>query len=365
MGDESNSDIDPYLNDSMDSYGFPTNFDLYPKDESDSSLVQGVKFGNIDYVKWILDGLPDSGPERVSTLNGARKWTEVQKKWGYDNDWTWFGDTALIAAARLGNLEMVRLLLLAKADPFLESCPSGDKYETALKAAETVKKYVEQQVDELDRGSLCVYGSDVHTDAGKHVESLLTKLYTYEKIIDLLKLVEGFWDKSPYSSASHSKKRSKAFSDSPNQPKDTEGLIRSIEDFDFIHQDICKEKLTDLSRKFSAIQEQKRAELVPQYQSAVKFPSYAQGGKTGQVPKKKHVEVPKSKAPSGPRCRGDNCSNSPAQNCPQNSCRMCCTATGECSRHWKNYKRPATGPRPSAKRNKCYANFLNTLFTNV
>ena len=57
-------------------------------------------------------------------MNAARKWTEVQEKMGgYDKSWEWFGDTALIAAARACHVEVVNYLLMEGADPTLPKKP--------------------------------------------------------------------------------------------------------------------------------------------------------------------------------------------------------------------------------------------------
>ena len=83
----------------------------YKRDEEDSDLVQVARSGSLVQLEELLAKLPAKegsrvqGPgfgSRAAVLNHARRWTEVEEKWGYDKSWEWFGDTALIAAARQG-----------------------------------------------------------------------------------------------------------------------------------------------------------------------------------------------------------------------------------------------------------------------
>jgi len=310
FSDESGSASDSDEEDTCNYYH--TEYGMYPRDESDSYLVQAVKSGNLHEVKSLLDDFPPSSPEQVLRVNEARKWTEVQEKMGYDKSWTWFGDTALIAAARLGNLEMIRILLLAGADPTLESCPIDDEYENPLKAANTRKEKYEQELKKIEDGSLSLNGSDLEMDAGKRVESLLNCVSKLTKVVDLLKIVEGFWIKTSYSSAHFTKDRIKAFSSNPNQPKDVEALRKTLENFDFGKQEICMGKLATLTEKFSAIQEKKKVSRVPKYRI---------------IPQHPIIEAPLNNN----ACQGIICYSLPAKNCCHSSCSECCP--GKCPRH--------------------------------
>merc|ERR1712129_656341 len=103
-------------------------------------------------------------------------WTEVQEKHGYDKSWEWHGDTALIAAARAGHVEVVKYLLHEGADPTLKSCPTDDEYETAEKAAETRLKQLERTIENIKNGTHSVCERDVKKDATLFVEEMLDKL---------------------------------------------------------------------------------------------------------------------------------------------------------------------------------------------
>ena len=117
----------------MDGYYF-TQHDMYKKDESDSAFVRAAGRGDLISVREEIEEakkLPRSvnvdisvvgsnkkkSPKKKSpktyesVLNGARIWKEVQEKYGYDKEWDWHGDTALIAAARAGHDQVVRIYL--------------------------------------------------------------------------------------------------------------------------------------------------------------------------------------------------------------------------------------------------------------
>jgi len=179
-GEESNSDYE---------YDWDCDF-LDDADEQDSAFVEAANRGNLEGMKKILQPYDEPDEEESSNLflsmkenkmkmlNGARKWTEVQEKCGYDKSWTWFGDTALIAAARNGHFNVVKFLLLEGADPTLVSCPTDDQYENAVQAAEKSKRLG-------------------HSNAIK-TQNLLNEAMKY-------------WVKARYAGASHSKDREKAY----------------------------------------------------------------------------------------------------------------------------------------------------------
>ena len=51
------------------------------------------------------------------------------EKWGYDKEWTWDDDTALVAAAREGHAHVVAELLVRGANLHHRSCPEDDLHE--------------------------------------------------------------------------------------------------------------------------------------------------------------------------------------------------------------------------------------------
>eukprot|EP00091_Calanus_sinicus_P025187 TRINITY_DN9463_c1_g1_i1.p1 TRINITY_DN9463_c1_g1~~TRINITY_DN9463_c1_g1_i1.p1 ORF type:complete len:191 (-),score=73.52 TRINITY_DN9463_c1_g1_i1:401-949(-) len=158
---EASEDSD-YLDDdySNDDFGYLGNDGYYAPDEKDSMLVTAARAGNLETVKQIVEGC--QADQKAGTLNAARKWTEVQEKMGgYDKSWEWFGDTALIAAARAGHVEVVKYLLVEGADPTLSSCPSDDEYETAEKAAENREKQLEKTIQSIKSRNHYVYQHDV------------------------------------------------------------------------------------------------------------------------------------------------------------------------------------------------------------
>eukprot|EP00928_Gymnodinium_smaydae_P100176 TRINITY_DN9767_c0_g2_i1.p1 TRINITY_DN9767_c0_g2~~TRINITY_DN9767_c0_g2_i1.p1 ORF type:complete len:875 (+),score=95.82 TRINITY_DN9767_c0_g2_i1:185-2626(+) len=149
-----------------------------------AALVAYAKAGNLEAVRNEL--AKHSGDTKMITavVNTAKTWTESEEKYGgYTKSWTWYGDTALIAAARLGHDTIVQELLhTGVCDPSLESCPSCDAYETALQAATRT-------------GRGCYYRDKSETPG-------------LERCKQLLLVAEECWPKAPYSSA-HAGRRHK------------------------------------------------------------------------------------------------------------------------------------------------------------
>merc|ERR1712002_621418 len=121
---------------------------------------------------------------------------------GYDKEWEWFGDTALIAASRNGHFNIVKALLLAGADPTLSSCPTDDVYETAEQAAEKQK--------------------------------MKGKANAYTNILAILKVALGFWSKAKYASHNFNEERKKAFKKKPNQPSDKEAMNKALAEYEVV-----------------------------------------------------------------------------------------------------------------------------------
>ena len=69
-----------------------------------------------------------------SQINERRMRKEISERDGYDKEWPWRDDTALITAARSGHTMAVKLLLERKADPLLESCPVNNLHVNAATA---------------------------------------------------------------------------------------------------------------------------------------------------------------------------------------------------------------------------------------
>jgi len=69
-------------------------------------------------------------------LNYCAKYHEVDYKMaGYTKEWDWFKYTPVVAAAKNGHIECVRVLLLNGACPVLQCCEIDDVCEDALQAA--------------------------------------------------------------------------------------------------------------------------------------------------------------------------------------------------------------------------------------
>lgn len=295
----------------FDDYFF-SDHDVYKKDETDSKLVSVAKSGSLEELKTELSKLPKERSARTTVLNHAARWTEVQGKYGYDKSWEWFGDTALIAAARRGEVLMVKALLAVGADPTLESCPCDDLYEDATKAAEASFKRNESALETLTAGS------------ESKVRSLLMKQSSLSKTLSLLCLATNQWTKASYSRSHYSEDRRKAFLTNPNEPRDLTKLMADIETFDTTVK-IDEEKLHNLVKKFEGKSAQGGVEQVMYSWDRVKpKPQGLYRAQTGLVTQT---------AGYSRQCVRDSCIRISALDCTQAKCGVCCN--GPCNRHGK------------------------------
>ena len=162
-----------YASDDDDSFDLGE-YEKYKEEEPDSELVQSAAVGNMANVRLLVEKTSGNVIERALLVNAAGHWTEVEEKWGYDKTWQWYGDTALIAAARSGKAEVVRYLLAeGLADPTLDTCVSEDNYESATKA--------------------CEVGKLRHS----------WRSAQYDEISKLLAAASPYWDRNPHARASY------------------------------------------------------------------------------------------------------------------------------------------------------------------
>eukprot|EP01083_Nonionella_stella_P030859 84564_1 len=125
--ESSSSDLWGDFNINSDDYAM-IGYDCYKKDDPQPEIVLAAMNNDLRKVKkYIAKG---------RDLDKRRRWTEVEVKWGYNKDWEWFGDSALIVATKHQSVDIVKELLLNQADPMLKSCPSDDVYNTALEVAQ-------------------------------------------------------------------------------------------------------------------------------------------------------------------------------------------------------------------------------------
>jgi len=230
----------------------------HTRNEKDSKLVTEAKAGNLQAVKQIIERCPAA--KKVGMLNGARKWTEVEWKHGlYEKSWDWYGDTALIAAARAGNVEVVKYLLYEGADPTLKSCPSDDQYETAQEAAEKREKQFETTLQNIRKGTYHVDENDIQKGANMFVREFLQKLNSIKLVILLLKEAGTFWNSAEYAHASYnSNERAKAFVGNPNLPTNPDDLRKAL-DCNVSELNVDEEVLNELVAKYSLVLEKKKS----------------------------------------------------------------------------------------------------------
>ena len=321
---EASEDSDYLDDDSETSFGYLGNDGYYPPDKKDSKLVTAASAGHLEIVKQIIEGCQSD--QKAGTLNAARKWTEVQEKMGgYDKSWEWFGDTALIAAARACHVEVVNYLLVEGADPTLSSCPSYDEYETAQKAAENREKQLDRTIESIKSGTHYVYEHDVQKDAKTFVREILEKQHHFKIISDLLREAGKCWNRAQYAGHSYSKERSKAFAENPNKPTSLEDIKRAIF-ATVVKLDVDQELLDEVAAKYSLVLEKKRVEVS---QKRSRFNPFQRSRNVVQAVGQSSLI---SKKPiNGSQCQGSGCTSLAAQACTQGCCGRCCS--GNCPRH--------------------------------
>jgi len=299
---------------------YHTEFGMYPRDEAESDLVNAAKRGDLKRIKEIASSCDEI--RKASVLNHAHRWTEVQVKSCYDKSWEWFGDTALISAARNGNFEIVKFLLLEGADPTLSSCPSDDEYETALQAVQNRAKVRNQKLEKLKTGTYEVSLSELDHDPLKFVEEAFKNVNIYEQVIKLLQESEKYWETAPYARASFSEERSKALAANPNSPRNLEKYKRAIELIS-CESNLDPSLVQGAAAKFSELQ--KRKKILQPPNSKYQQPQISWMSSI-QSQKKSNLVASLSKTSNCP-----GCGKAPAKECVNHSCGRCCS--GSCPRH--------------------------------
>ena len=162
--------------------------DFYPPDDPHPALVDFAKRGDIDSVKKLIGQAESKAKDKsdktfAQFVNDSRVRKEVQEKYGYDKTWDWYDDTALIASARLGNVEIVKLLLLTGVcDPTLKSCPDEHVYENAYEAVTNAK-------DQNSNLNVSFNGN------------------SKEVVMEMLDIANKYWEPATYQSARGDKRR--------------------------------------------------------------------------------------------------------------------------------------------------------------
>ena len=316
-----------------------------------------------------LANLPQDTRERAAVVNHARRWTEVEEKWGYDKSWEWFDSTAITVTARRGELAMVKALLLAGADPTLVGCHTDDVNENSAQAAERSKTSVESALRGLEEGKLtwslerevkaASYCSDVDQQALKMACGQLHRLATVSLLQDLLALACKHWPTAGYASSHYSEGRKKSFATSPNAPRDYAAFIKEIEEFDLCTK-VDETRQQTLTAKYKQLllekQKERKVELrnIEQQRAAAALARQCRleegraalerrGVQNSQQQMKWKPNLPatirqqldsiQTQAAGGRECKSAWCDKLPAFACPQAKCANCCT--GPCQRHAK------------------------------
>ena len=348
--------------DSLSDY-YHSQYGMYKKDEEDGEFVRLAKSGSLPELEAAIAKLPKAGTERAAKLNHARRWTEVEEKWGYDKSWEWFGSTAITAAARRGEVAMVKALLVAGADPTLVGCHTDDVHQNAVKAAEHSMKNAKDAVKNLREGRLDwrqesklktgEYGFNVDQQASTIARNQLERLAMTSSVHDLVVLVSKFWPVAGYASSGYSDARMKSFASVSNAPNDNAAMIKEIEVFDLCvnideeELQLLTAKCLELLMKKQKLAAEERRKVEDQRAAAAKERQrrVEQGRadalerqriKTSRVRPNLPATILQQQGSlsSGVReCKSIWCDKLPAFACIQAKCANCCT--GPCQRHAK------------------------------
>ena len=319
----------------------------YKRDEEDGHLVQVAGGGSLGLLGELLAKLPKNegsrvlGPgfgSRAALLNHARRWTGVQ-----DTSLEWFGDTALIAAARQGEAGKVKALLLAGADPTLEACPHEYVYEDALKAAMKGFRRAKAAVREVEEGK--VTSAQLFLGAEETTMRLLERRARAASTLALVQLANSHWTRASYASQLYSESRKNGFITKPNSPRDPDKLHEELRVFD-IEVKVVNKKKAEKEHLSACFEEALQKERIDKSADMKKLPAglfqfqgaagqagqEGQGGPDGQAGQGASKRPRLQTGQNISQCQG--CNKKPAAgSCTQHSCAKCCR--GPCARHVK------------------------------
>jgi len=294
-----------------------TEYGCYKPDETDSPIVLAAKRGDISKVEKILK---ESG-NSLKVLNSARKWTEVEEKYGYDKSWEWFGDTPLIGAASGGYFRIVKLLLLLGADPTLVSSPSCDQYVCAIDglnnnagASEKTLRWMETEIKEILNGTLSSYHSLIKStiDAKDSAKNLLEQIERQKVTSSMIKAVAPFWKYVNASSAGADACGKRG----DNKASDEDAMKAALED-------VSTELVYDVSKV------EPLAEAITNLRKKHCKPTVS--ARPANLGLKRNHQG--SLLQGSQQCQGQGCDKIPAKACVHTSCAKCCR--GPCQRHSK------------------------------
>ncbi|XP_066911071.1 uncharacterized protein [Clytia hemisphaerica] len=297
---------------------FESNYDIYPKDEKTPNIVDYAGKGLLSLIQ------RETKDKKAGAINGSRKWTEVEEKWGYDKSWEWHDDTPLIAAARNGHFEVAHYLLSVGADPTLESCHVCDENGNASKAASACMQSLVRTKDQILQGS-CSYLSTDPKYSEIAALDIIYRIHEFQKLIDVLKVAEQYWKKASYASSRFSKERKEKLERCPNKPNNEKELKTKLDEFTASKPDM--DQLKDLAAEITKLRKKKES------QQSNSFNSVFQQLSVNNV------------CALSLNCDG----NPPANDCQHKCCGRCCP--GPCRRHQLRSKRDVPSGTKSRKTN--------------
>lgn len=204
-------------------------------------------------------------------LNYCAKYHEVDYKMGgYTKEWDWFKYTPVVAAAKNGHIECVRVLLLNGACPVLQCCEIDDVCEDALQAASSqggwLGNSIATELEKLERGEQLQSYSSLVQQAGSDscqtvIKNALARAKKSAELEALVKVAMPFWHHIKDRSAHWNEKAAR--NNQKLVPSDGAALRAAVERFTFQAGEGFSE---ERAKRLAVRLEEERRRLFPENQ---------------------------------------------------------------------------------------------------
>lgn len=331
--------------------------DRPPNCRAGSCLTAAARLGDTAEVKSIVEERIGKGflhyPDFL--LNYCAKYHEVDYKMGgYTKEWDWFKYTPVVAAAKNGHIECVRVLLLNGACPVLQCCEIDDVCEDALQAASSqggwLGNSIATELEKLERGEQLQSYSSLVQQAGSDscqtvIKNALARAKKSAELEALVKVAMPFWHHIKDRSAHWNEKAAR--NNQKLVPSDGAALRAAVERFTFQAGEGFSE---ERAKRLAVRLEEERRRLFPENQPQLALgmgQSTSRWRRAASLPTVPALALPATSnsrfsldqpraVPEKPFAYHGPClscrRNTSAQNCTFGWCGKCCRGKG-CARH--------------------------------
>ncbi|CAE7861871.1 unnamed protein product, partial [Symbiodinium microadriaticum] len=254
--------------------------DRPPNCRAGSCLTAAARLGDTAEVKSIVEERIGKGflhyPDFL--LNYCAKYHEVDYKMGgYTKEWDWFKYTPVVAAAKNGHIECVRVLLLNGACPVLQCCEIDDVCEDALQAASSqggwLGNSIATELEKLERGEQLQSYSSLVQQAGNDscqtvIKNALARAKKSAELEALVKVAMPFWHHIKDRSAHWNEKAAR--NNQKLVPSDGAALRAAVERFTFQAEEGFSE---ERAKRLAVRLEEERNGAINEQMAKGSFPS--------------------------------------------------------------------------------------------